>query len=189
MKTEPIEPAQIEHGEVPFSPLYGDAYHPHMGALEQARHVFLQGNGLPQRWVGRRSFTIVETGFGLGNNFLATWDAWRTDPQRCSRLCFVSIERHPPRVADLSRAHAASRLPALAGQLIAAWPPLTPNLHVMDFEDGGVQLLLGLGDVARLLPELRAQADAFFLDGFAPARNPQMWQTRVLKALGRMAAP
>lgn len=189
MKTEPITPARIEFGDVPYAPLFDDLYHPRMGALEQARHVFLQGNDLPQRWSGRARFTILETGFGLGNNFLASWQAWRDDAQRCRRLFFVSIERHPPAAADLARAHADSPLRALATQLQSAWPPLTPNLHVLDFEGGRVQLLLGLGDVARLLPELHVEADAFFLDGFAPARNPQMWQPWVLKALGRKAAP
>ncbi len=190
MKTRPIHPAQIDFsGGVPASPLYGDVYHPPIGALEQAAHVFLRGNGLPGRWAGRRHFTILETGFGLGNNFLATWQAWREDPQRCERLFFVSTELHPPTRDDLQRAHAASPLPALAAQLLQAWPPLTANLHPLDFENGRVQLLLALGDVATLLPGLRLQADAFYLDGFAPARNPAMWQARVLKALGRKAAP
>ncbi len=193
MKTRPVEPAHIhfgsEPGAVPRAPLYDDVYHPRIGALAQARHVFLQGNGLPQRWQGRPRFVIVETGFGLGNNFLATWDAWRADASRCATLCFVSVERHPPSLADLQRAHAGSALPQLARALIQAWPPLTPNLHVLDFEQGRVQLLLALGDVAALLPQLRTAADAVFLDGFAPARNPDMWQPRVLKALGRLAAP
>ncbi len=193
MKTQPVEPARIEFGsapgDVPRSPLYDDLYHPRIGALAQAQHVFLQGNGLPQRWQGRRRFVIVETGFGLGNNFLATWAAWRADAARCESLCFVSIERHPPTPTDLRRAHEGSPLPGLAQALLQAWPPLTPNLHVLDFEGGRVQLLLALGDVATLLPALRAPADAFFLDGFAPARNAAMWQPRVLKALGRLAAP
>lgn len=77
----------------------------------------------------------------------------------------------------------------LAAELHAAWPPLTPNLHALDFEGGRVQLLLALGEVTRLLPALRAEPDAFFLDGFAPVRDPQVWQPRLLKALGRMAAP
>lgn len=188
MKTEPITPARIEFGQVPFAPHCDGLYHRPMDALEQARWVFLQGNDLPRRWSGRPRFTILETGFGLGNNFLATWDAWRADPQRCARLFFVSIERHPPLAADLARGHANSPLRGLADQLHAAWPPLTPNLHVLDFEGGSVQLLLGLGDVAELLPQLRAEPDAFFLDGFSPTCGPQMWQPRVLKALGRMAA-
>ncbi len=193
MKTQAVEPARIAFdaapGEPPRSALYGDVYHPRIGALAQAAHVFLAGNGLPARWAARARFTILETGFGLGNNFLATWDAWRRDPARCERLFYVAIERHPPRREDLARAHAGSPLPALAGALLQAWPPLTPNLHLLDFDACRVQLLLALGDVATLLPALRLQADAFYLDGFAPACNPAMWQPRVLKALGRKAAP
>ena len=193
MKTQPIEAAQVTFDEAgdgpPRSTLHGDLYHPRVGALAQARHVFLDGNGLPGRWAGRAHFVVLETGFGLGNNFLATWDAWRRDPARCQRLVFVSIERHPLHLADLRRAHAQSALPELAAELLAAWPPLVAGLHPIDFDGGAVQLLLALGDVATLLPALRLGADAFYLDGFAPARNPQMWQPRVLKALGRHAAP
>ncbi|HSX92881.1 MAG TPA: oxidoreductase, partial [Hydrogenophaga sp.] len=96
MKSEPIRPARIDFTPegVPFAPAFGDVYHTAAGALAQARHVFLGGNGLPVRWAGREHFTVLETGFGLGNNFLATWDAWRTDPRRCARLTFLSIEKH-----------------------------------------------------------------------------------------------
>ena len=175
MKTRPIEPAQVEFdavdGSPPRAPLYGDLYHPQVGALAQARHVFLGGNDLPGRWAGRERFVVLETGFGLGNNFLATWDAWRRDPARCQRLVFVSIERHPLRREDLQRAHAGSALPDLAAKLIDAWPPLVPGLQALDFDGGAVQLLLALGDVTALLPALRVGADAIFLDGFAPARG------------------
>lgn len=191
MKSTPIVPACIElPGEgPPRAPAYDDLYHPRAGALAQARHVFLGGNGLPGRWQGAARFVILETGFGLGNNFLATWDAWRQDPLRCERLVFVSIEKHPPRAQDLQRLHVHSPLAGLAQAVVQAWPPLTAGLHPLPFEDGRVTLLLALGDVAALLPELRARADAFYLDGFAPARNPQMWDERVIKALGRMARP
>lgn len=191
MKTQPILPAQVDFSDAqaPQAPAFGDVYHARAGAFAQARHVFLGGNGLPERWAGRTRFVILETGFGLGNNFLASWAAWRDDPARCERLVFISIEKHPLRRDDLVRAHAASPEPALAAQLTAAWPPLTHNLHGLSFENGRVQLLLALGDIRAWLPELVAEVDAFYLDGFAPARNPDMWDPYTLKLLGRLAAP
>lgn len=190
MKTAPIVPARVDFsGAVPHAPDFGDGYHAPFGAFEQARLVFLGGNGLPGRWAGRTRFVVLETGFGLGNNFLATWAAWRDDPARCERLVFLSVEKHPLTREDLTRAHAASPEPALARQLIDAWPPLTPNLHTLDFEDGRVRLMLALGDARDWMPELVASVDAFFLDGFAPAKNPELWDASVLRQTGRLAAP
>ena len=159
MKTAAVVPAALEFDAdgIAFSARYGDRYHPRHGALAQAAHVFLGGNGLPARWQGRERFVIVETGFGLGNNFLATWDAWRSDPHRCERLHFISIEAHPLRADDLKRAHAASPLPTLASALAAAWPPLTPNLHRLAFDAGRVELLRQGGRRVRAEREHAAQ--------------------------------
>lgn len=191
MKTSPLQPARIDWAAdgTPFAPDFDDRYHPAIGAAAQARHVFLGGNQLPARWAGRDDFCIAEAGFGLGNNFIATWAAWREDGQRCRRLHYVALDAHPPRLLDLQRAHAGSAQPALAAQLMAAWPPLVPGLHAIAFDGGAVRLLLALGDVRTLLPELVFEADAFYLDGFAPALNPAMWEPRVLKALARRARP
>ena len=191
MKTQPVQPAHLTSTPqgVPFSEAYGDVYHPLAGALAQARHVFLAGNGLPERWRGRDRFVILETGFGLGNNFLATWHAWRSDPQAARCLHFVSIERHPLTRSDLAQVPRAPALVDLAALLVEAWPPLTPNLHRLAFDEGRVELLLALGDVHDWLPQLVARVDAFFLDGFAPARNPHMWQPTLFKAMARAAAP
>jgi tRNA 5-methylaminomethyl-2-thiouridine biosynthesis bifunctional protein len=191
MSWGPIRPARIDFGDAaaPAAPDFGDVYHSRAGAWGQARHVFLGGNGLPGRWAGRARFVILETGFGLGNNFLATWAAWRADPRRPARLWYLSIEKHPPRREDLARALAGAPEPALAAELIQRWPPLTPDLHAIDFEAGRLRLLLAFGDVATVLRELVAAADAFYLDGFAPDRNPQMWDPRVLRGLHRLAAP
>ena len=192
MKTAAIRPARIAFGAGPDSvprSLDFDADWPTAEAgLARARQVFLQGTALPARWAGRAHFTVLETDFGLGHNFLATWQAWRDDPARCTRLHVVAIASHPPSAADLARAHAASPLPERVTDLLAAWPVLTPNLHALDLEGGAVQMLLALGEMALLLPALQLQADAIFLDGLAPERNPAMWQPRVLKALGRKAA-
>lgn len=187
----PLQPAHIDFADAgaPRSVDFDDVYHARGGALAQARHVFLAGNGLPQRWAGRDHFVVLETGFGLGNNFLATWAAWRDDPARCAHLWFLSVERHPPRIADLQRAHAHSTEPALARELVAAWPPLTPDLHSREFAAGRVHLLLAFGDIAQWLPQWVAEVDAFYLDGFAPAKNPAMWQPKLLQRLARLAAP
>src|SRR5438270_481105 len=191
MKTRAIVAASLTATAdgVPFSAAYDDVYHPKAGALAQAQHVLLRGSGLPERWRGRERFVVLETGFGLGNNFLATWDAWRRDPGACRQLHFVSIEQHPLARDDLRALPRDDALKPLAALLADAWPPLTPNLHRLEFEGGRVQLLLALGDVANWLPELVAQVDAFYLDGFAPARNPQMWQPRLYKAMARLAVP
>ncbi|MES2959410.1 MAG: FAD-dependent 5-carboxymethylaminomethyl-2-thiouridine(34) oxidoreductase MnmC [Pseudomonadota bacterium] len=191
MRTAPIAAAAVDFDdpEAARAPAFDDIYHPRSGAFTQARQVFLAGNELPARWRERERFTILETGFGLGNNFLATWAAWRDDPSRCGRLCFVSIEKHPLAQADLVRAHAASPAPGLAQQLIGAWPPATCNLHILDFEAGRVRLLLAFGDVQAWARELVARVDAFYLDGFAPARNPAMWDRGVFAMLTRLAAP
>ena len=174
----------------PFSEAYGDVYHSAGGGVAQARHVFLRGNGLPARWQGRHAFTIVETGFGFGLSFLASWQAWREDPRRCARLHFVSIEKHPFAMSDLEVLF--GKFPELkpeATQLASRWPMLVPGMHRIDFEGGAVVLTLFFGDVADGLPQLALAADAFFLDGFAPPKNPDMWEPRLLRHLGRMAAP
>nr|HET7858610.1 FAD-dependent 5-carboxymethylaminomethyl-2-thiouridine(34) oxidoreductase MnmC [Caldimonas sp.] len=173
----------------PRSPAYDDIYHPRSGALAQARHVFLADGALAGRWRGRDRFVVLETGFGLGNNFLATWAAWRDDPARCRQLHFVSIEASPPTRAALAAVARDPLLAPLAAELVRRWPPLTCNLHRIAFDGDAVELLLAFGSVSAWLPQLVAAVDAFFLDGFAPARNPAMWEPRVFKAMARLAAP
>ena len=191
MKTQAIVPAVFDFSDpaASSSAAFGDVFfHSRAAALAQARHVFLGGNGLPGRWAQRPRFVILETGFGLGNNFLATWDAWLQDPARCQQLIFISIEKHPLRAADLGRVQRDSALTTLAAQLLAAWPPLTANLHRLSFEQGRVQLLLCLGDIHLWMRELVVEVDAFYLDAFNLGSNPSMWDSHVLKALGRRAA-
>ncbi|HDV6320770.1 TPA: bifunctional tRNA (5-methylaminomethyl-2-thiouridine)(34)-methyltransferase MnmD/FAD-dependent 5-carboxymethylaminomethyl-2-thiouridine(34) oxidoreductase MnmC [Burkholderia multivorans] len=173
------------------SPAYGDIYHSAAGAIAQANHVFVAGNGLPARWQQRRTFTIVETGFGTGCNFLATWAAWRDDPARCERLHFVSVEKHPFSREDLRRAAAHivanATISANVDTLADAWPPLVPGLHRLEFDAGRVVLTLVFGDALERLPTLVARADAFYLDGFAPSKNADLWSIDVFRALARMA--
>jgi tRNA 5-methylaminomethyl-2-thiouridine biosynthesis bifunctional protein len=185
----PARPAFAADGTL-YSEEYGDVYHSAAGGLAQARHVFLEGNGLPQRWRGRRSFTILETGFGFGLSFLATWQAWREDPARCERLHFVSIEKHPFGETDVVLL--LEKYPELESEskpLATRWPMLVPGMQRIGLDGDNVVLTLFLGDIADGLPQLRLAADAMFLDGFAPAKNPAMWEPRTLRHLGRLAAP
>lgn len=187
----PLAPAVLRFTQqgVPYSPLFDDVYHSAGGALAQARHVFIGGNRVPERWAGRERFVIVETGFGAGINFLATWQAWRADPARCARLHFVSIEKHPLRLADAKLIFSSLReIRDESAALEASWPALVPGAQRIELDAGRVVLTLYLADV-RVARDLRLAADAFYLDGFAPARNPDMWSPALMRALARLAAP
>ena len=159
-------------------------------ALARARDVFLAGNALPERWRGREAFTILETGFGIGLNFLAAWDAMRAAAPRATRLHFVSVEPHPLAAADLAAALAPfEALQPLATALLAVWPPPIAGYHRLQFDGGRVRLTLLVGDAQAQLAQLEASADALFLDGSFPARHEGMWSPEVARELARLATP
>jgi tRNA 5-methylaminomethyl-2-thiouridine biosynthesis bifunctional protein len=185
-----IEPAELafDSAGTPYSPAYGDIYHSADSGPGQARHVFLGGNGLPRRWADERHFTILETGFGLGLNFLATWSAWRADPARGARLHYVALEKHPFDRDALRALHRRyGEFAPLAEQLQQAWPPLVAGLHRLHFEGERLTLTVAFGDALDLLPRLRLHADAIYLDGFAPRCNPDMWSAPLLRGLARLS--
>ena len=161
--------------------------------LLQARHVFLQGCGLwspaaqPLAWQGRRQWHVLETGFGLGLSFLATWQAWKLDPQRPERLFFTSVEAWPVAAQDIVRSvQAWPELQPLADELAGAWRGLLPGIHRLVFEGGRVQLTLCIGPVDKMLREIDVAVDSVFLDGFSPEANPEMWSLHTLKAVARL---
>ena len=179
---------QFDDDDTPYSISYGDVYHPTAGAMGQARHVFLGGCGMPEAWRGREDYVILETGFGLGHNFLAVWEAWRADSQRSRRLHFISVEKHPFSAEDLKEAHVHSGAPVdLSTKLCAQWPQALPGFHRMHFDNGRVTLTVLFGEAVTMLGELQAQADAIFLDGFAPGKNPDMWSAPVFRVLAGMS--
>ena len=180
---------------IPYSSGFDDIYHSRTGALGQANHVFLKGNQLPQRWreksTFKSTFTVLETGFGLGINFLMTWAAWQQDPERSASLHFISIEKHPFACDDLAKAHRVllekSPLHNFSKQLQQQWPTLVSGFHRLHFDQGRVHLTLVFGDVQEVLPQLNSVVHAFYLDGFSPAKNPVMWEPKVYKGLARLA--
>lgn len=195
----PPEAVDWQPDGLPRSPRFGEGYRTRSGALAQAATVFLGGCGLPQAWQGQSAHTVLETGFGLGINFLATWARWEADPVRCGVLHFASVEAHPVASEDLLRsAHAASaepgadpllaaRLVKLAEALAGAWGQLRAGRQTWTFAHGRVHLTLAVGDVAPMLSSLDILADSIFLDGFSPSVNPQMWSPQTLAGVSRHA--
>jgi tRNA 5-methylaminomethyl-2-thiouridine biosynthesis bifunctional protein len=189
---EVLRPARLAFSEdgTPYSNAYRDIYHAAAGGPGQAEHVFLRGNGLPGRWRDRERFVILETGFGTGLNFLATWATWRADSRRARRLHYIAAEKHPFRGEDLARLHAAwPEFADLGAELRRSWPTLTLGFQRLELDAGRIVLTLLLGDAGDTLSKLRARVDAFYLDGFAPALNPELWSEELCRQLGRLAAP
>jgi len=174
-------------GDTPRDLRFGDHYTAPGDALAEARHVVLNGLGAPELWHRPGPVVIGETGFGLGLNLLTAWDDWRRRAPDGARLHWVSVEGFPMSREEATRALA--RFPTLADlakRLLAAWPPAIPGMHVLALDDR-VTLTLALGPVDRVLPALFAKVDAWVLDGFTPARNPDMWNLAVLAQVARLS--
>ncbi len=169
---------------VPVSAEFDDPYYSRVDGLSETRHVFLDGNDLPARWEGRDHFHIAELGFGTGLNFCATWQAWEKSGAT-GQLAFTSFELNPLDSQAIGEALAAwPELLDYADRLTDAWKQ---DGGIMTF--GSVSLNVIIGDVRHTLPDWQGKADAWFLDGFAPARNPEMWEENLLNAVARASAP
>ena len=173
-------------GGSPYSPRFGDRYRSERGGLEQARDVFLKGCGLPGAWARQPQWCILETGFGLGLNFLVTWAAWKADPLRPRLLHFVSLEAFPASAADVLRgAQIHPELLPFAQELQRQLWGLLPGFHRLVFEGGQLLLTLCVGDAKAMLRESSFEADSVYLDGFSPQRNPDIWDVHTFKAVAR----
>lgn len=172
----------------PRSRRFGDVYFSAVDGLAESRAVFLQGCGLPEAWAGRDRFVIAELGFGTGLNVLAAAELWRRTRRPGARLHIFSIEGFPLGRADAARALAAwPELAALSGPLLDRWPARR-GFQRIDLPDG-ITLDLAVGDAMEALEAWEGAADAWFLDGFAPARNPEMWRDELLALVARRSAP
>jgi tRNA 5-methylaminomethyl-2-thiouridine biosynthesis bifunctional protein len=198
-----IEPATIrwtEDGQ-PVSARFDDPYFSRINGLEETRHVFLNGNQLTSRWSRLNSslFTIGETGFGSGLNFIAAWQLWQQQAPPGAHLYFISTELFPLKREDLIKSSKLwPELKPWYGQLIKQYPVLTPGLHLLRFDR--ISLLLFLGDAYECLqsyipthhPDFFQHnylVDAWFLDGFAPSKNKNLWQTPLFHQMARLSRP
>ena len=174
----------------PRSGRFDDVYFSQADGLAEARAVFLAGCGLPDAWAGRTRFTVAELGFGTGLNIAALLHQWRRTRPPGARLSVFSVEGFPLDRDDAARALATwPEIADAAGALLDGWPPATPGFHRLDLPAFDATLDLAVGDVAWALSQWTGRADAWFLDGFAPAANPAMWSGAVLDAIADRSAP
>ncbi|GGA75910.1 tRNA 5-methylaminomethyl-2-thiouridine biosynthesis bifunctional protein MnmC [Neiella marina] len=187
------------HG-TPVAEDFDDVYFSNDDGLAESQYVFLAANKLPSRWRAHscNSFTIAETGFGTGLNFLASWQAFddylsQGSANGAQQLHFISFEKFPLTTTDLAAAHAHfPNLTRYARQLQRQFPTeFRRGCHRLTFAEGRVVLDLWLGDINEVMPTLPNNTggivDAWFLDGFAPSKNPQMWQQSLFDQMFRLS--
>lgn len=161
-------------GKIPVSTRFDDPYYSLDNGLAETDHVFLVGNDLPARF--HPNFHIAELGFGTGLNLIAALRSWRTSNQQ-NRLCFTSFEAFPLEPAAMIQALSAfPEIQDIAAELAPHWGKTHIELKDLDFT-------LILGDARQELPQWSGTADAWFLDGFAPAKNPELWEPALMQAV------
>ena len=193
---KPVMPhAQLDWDDQgrPYSRVFDDVYFSDKSGLDETRYVFIEQNRLAERFAALPQYgrlVIGETGFGTGLNFLCAWQVFEQHAPANARLHFVSVEKYPLSPPDLQRALALwPELKVFADQLLAQYVAIHQGFQRLTLANGRVTLTLMIGDALEQLPQLDAQIDAWFLDGFAPAKNPDMWTAELFVELARLAAP
>lgn len=185
---EKIDKKSLEwRGNAPVSTRFDDVYYSQENGLEETEFVFLQGIDAPTCWSESDKFVIAETGFGTGLNFLATYRAWKNSGAK-GKLTYISVEKYPLTEDALAEAHQTfPELAAFSKELCAAWPPPAPGFHTRSFAGGQIQLLLLFGEASEAFADLHGAVDAWYLDGFAPAKNPEMWTEALFDQIHRLS--
>ncbi|RCS58027.1 FAD-dependent 5-carboxymethylaminomethyl-2-thiouridine(34) oxidoreductase MnmC [Parvibium lacunae] len=177
----------------PHNQQFNDIYFSTVDGLAETNYVFIQHNQLLARWhrlPSHSHFTIIENGFGTGLNFLCAWQAFLAQAPADSHLHFVSTERYPLTRTDLQQA--LQLWPSLSlesAALLSQYQLPSRGFHRYHFAQDRIHLTLLVGDMNQLLPQLQAQADCWFLDGFAPAKNPDMWSPTLFQEMRRLSKP
>ncbi|NCN08894.1 MAG: tRNA (5-methylaminomethyl-2-thiouridine)(34)-methyltransferase MnmD [Leptospira sp.] len=208
--------------EIPYSHEFDDIYFSSDGGLLETQYVFIETNDIPQRWIHNKNsiFTICETGFGTGLNFLYTWKLWDTFIKDKPSLCvegsnqivnesedenesadkvemgnsslqwlhFISTEAFPLSGSDIYKyLKESSEISEQLGTFLIKYKLYSPGFYRFNFPKSRISLTLLYGDINETLPELIANVDAWFLDGFAPSKNPQMWTETVFQEMARLS--
>ncbi|MFT4182962.1 MAG: tRNA (5-methylaminomethyl-2-thiouridine)(34)-methyltransferase MnmD [Rhizobium sp.] len=176
-------------GDMPYSTAFGDHFYCQTDGRLECGHVFLAGNGLPGRWERQRNFLIGELGFGTGLNFCETWRQWRQHGEAGSQLHFMSFELYPMKAEEIDRA--LSRWPEIDAErlaLVAAWPQDPHGIVSLSLDDR-TRLTVVCGPAIDGVGQAAGGFDAWYLDGFAPSRNADMWSPELMQLLHDKTAP
>lgn len=188
-----LELPALNFGEdgVPRSSAFDDVYFDKDAGLDETRYVFLQHNQLPERFsrlVAQQRFTIAETGFGTGLNFLCAWQLFLNTAPQDAWLHFASVEKFPLSKDKLEQSLAMwPSLAELAKPLIEHYPTLCHGLHTLFFPEHRTTLTLWFGEASEGFEALNGRVDAWFLDGFAPSKNPEMWSDELFQNIQRLS--
>ena len=175
---------------MPYSPRFGDHYYSRSDGRAESRHVFLNGNDLPARFAGCSSFSIGELGFGTGLNCLETVRLWRAVAPADATLLLTSFEQYPLERKEMARALSAwPDLSDTAAGLLQQWPE-NPTLQTeIDIVfDTAITLRILIGDAGERIADLAEPVAAWFLDGFSPSRNPELWSAGLMQAVAARTA-
>ena len=170
-------------GDMPYSPQFGDHFYCQTDGRLECGHVFLAGNGLPQRWQSPGEFRIGELGFGTGLNFCETWRQWQQTAPEGAKLQFTSFELLPMTAEEINRA--LSHWPEIDAQrqaLVSLWPDEREGVLELSLSET-VRLSVVCAKAQESVPAWNGLFDAWFLDGFAPSRNPDMWSAELMKSV------
>ena len=170
----------------PYSEIFDDIYFSPEDGPAETRYVFLDGNNLPENFKDKNIFTIGETGFGTGLNFLMAWQAFGKQREDAQKLHFISFEKYPLNKEDIQNAMADFFPDAMMEAFLAAYPEKCSGFYDVGVADH-VKLTLICGDINEEIQKLNVQVDAWFLDGFAPAKNPDMWTETVFRNMARLS--
>lgn len=180
-ETQP--PLTWQDGDMPYSTAFGDHFYCRTDGRLECGHVFLAGNGLPERWQDLGAFRIGELGFGTGLNACETWRRWKAERPSGATLHFVSFELYPMQAGDIDRA--LSRWPEIDDErhaLVKAWPSEPQGVVEIDLDEQ-TRLTVFCGDALQQLDACLLIFDAWYLDGFAPSRNGAMWSPELMKSV------
>jgi tRNA U34 5-methylaminomethyl-2-thiouridine-forming methyltransferase MnmC len=176
-------------GDMPYSRQFGDHFYCRSDGRLECGHVFLSGNGLPERWEKAEAFRIGELGFGTGLNFCETWRQWKLFRRPGAKLHFTSFELYPLHAEQIDRALAHwSEIDAERQALVAAWPD-QPSERVEIIMDEQTRLTVVIGPALEGVIAEQPDFDAWYLDGFAPSRNPDMWSPELMQAIHDRTVP